>query len=352
MSTEPRNRGFALADLEEILEAAADDLGSLRGARLVVTGGSGFVGSWVLAALAHAEDRMSLSLRVEVVLRDPEKSTRMLLPLPWGSTLRYVRGDVLQPIAIEGTVDGIVHAATPASAVLNETQPMLMVDTIVEGHRHVLDLARRAGGCRLLFTSSGAVYGRQPPEIERLDETFLGGPDITNPKYAYHEAKRLAELMGAVATARGEADVVTGRLFTFLGPGLPLDAHFAAGNFVRDALAGGPVVVHGDGTPFRSYQYPSELVVWLLALLVRGEPGRAYNVGSEEAVDIGTLATTVARLAGPTVGVEVRGTPVEGRVPERYVPSTERIRTELSVPVLVGLEEAIIRTLAHHRRAR
>ena len=172
-----------------------------------------------------------------------------------------------------------------------------MIDTIVNGMRAVLARAESWGHVRMLFTSSGAVYGRQPPDITHLAEDDRGGPDPLAPANAYHEGKRLAEMLGALSTAAGSLDVVNGRLFAFLGPHLPLDAHFAAGNFLRDALAGGPIVVGGDGTPFRSYQYPSDLVVWLLALLVRGTPGHAYNVGSDEAVDIRALAERIAVAA-------------------------------------------------------
>ncbi len=204
----------------------------------------------------------------------------------------------------------------------------------------------------MLFTSSGAVYGRQPPDVTHLTEDDRGGPDPLVPANAYHEGKRLAEMLGAVSTAAGSLDVVTGRLFAFLGPHLPLDAHFAAGNFLRDALAGGPIVVGGDGTPFRSYQYPSDLVVWLLALLVRGAPGRAYNVGSDEAVDIRALAEHIAASAstssGVSVGVDVRGVPDASRPPERYVPSVERARRELGLRNRVPLDEAIRRTLTYH----
>ena len=335
-----------LADLDEVVEHAREDLLALRGSRLYVTGGTGFIGTWTVLALLHAHERLGLHLRLDLLVRNPDAFRSAS---PWVAAhpdVQVVRGDVRAPVDADvAPPDAVIHAATPASAALNLASPTVMIDTVVEGMRSTLAHAARNGAVPVLFTSSGAVYGRQPPEIPHVTEEHRGGPDPLDPGNAYHEAKRLAELLGAISTRAGGPQVVSGRLFAFLGPGLPLDAHFAAGNFLRDALAGGPVVVGGDGTPYRSYQYPSELVVWLLALLVRGQGGRAYNVGSEEAVSIAELARAIARRAPAPVAVEVRGTADPARLPERYVPSTARARGELGVPVLVDLDEAIVRTL-------
>jgi dTDP-glucose 4,6-dehydratase len=223
-----------------------------------------------------------------------------------------------------------------------------MYDTIVDGMSNVLEVAAAADRPRVLFTSSGAVYGRQPPEVPGLTEDYEPEPEALADLGAYHRGKREAERLGAAAVASGDADIITGRLFAFVGPHLQLDTHFAVGNFLRDALAGGPVVVGGDGTPFRSYQYAGDLVVWLLALLARGEAGRTYNVGSDDAMDIGTLARTVAAEVGD-VEVEISGTPDPSQLAERYVPDCSRARTELGLTNSVDLEEAIRRTAAWHR---
>jgi len=242
--------------------------------------------------------------------------------------------------------DLIFHAATPASAALNESTPTLMYDTIVDGMSNVLELATAADRPRILFTSSGAIYGRQPSDLYGLPESHR--PEKLARPSAYHEGKRIAEQLCVDATAAGDAEVVTGRLFNFVGPHMPLDTHFAVGNFIRDALAGGPVVVEGDGTPFRSYQYAADLVVWLLALLVRGEPGRSYNVGSDDAIDIASLAHLVAAEVGGC-DVEVRGSPDPSRPAERYVADCTRARVELGLVNHVDLAEGIRRTAAWHR---
>jgi len=227
-----------------------------------------------------------------------------------------------------------------------------MLDTIVEGGRNVLDVAARSGSIPLLFTSSGAVYGSQPPDVQQLSEEYAGAPDTLDPHRAYHEGKRIAELQCALyAQAHGIKPKIA-RLFAFVGPYLPLDRHFAIGNFIRDASAGGPIALQGDGTTIRSYLYASEMIVWLLAILVRGESLRAYNVGSEYGIDMKSLANIVAGAVEPAAAVTVAGKPIPGKPVDRYVPSTQRARAELALQEAVSLREGILRTARFHRAAR
>ena len=173
-----------------------------------------------------------------------------------------------------------------------------MMETILDGTRRTLDFSAACGCRKLLFVSSGAVYGRQPADVALLDEEFPGGPDPTSPGSAYGEAKRAAELLCVLRGQRAGVEPKIARAFAFVGPYLPLDRHFAIGNFIGDALAGRPIVVRGDGTTVRSYMYGLDLALWLLAILVDGAPGRPYNVGSEEAISIGDLARRVAGNCG------------------------------------------------------
>jgi len=240
-----------------------------------------------------------------------------------------------------GAFDLVIHGAASSSATygLDDGDPREMARTIVDGTLAVLDAAA-SSSARVLFLSSGAVYG---PLRAPVAETATGGPDPMDPRSAYAEAKRLAETMFAAATESGDVEAVVARLFAFIGPRIPLDAHFAAGNFLRDALAGRPVEVHGDGQPRRSYLYAGDLPEWCWALLARGRPGAAYNVGSPEAVTIAELARRVAAAGG--VGVHIARSPCPDDVPW-YVPDTARARIELGLEPRTDLDSSIRRTLA------
>ena len=332
-------------DLAAIGSALAADWPRLRGKRLFITGGTGFIGRWMLEALRAADLRFCIGVNVTVLTRDPAAVASKAPHLATHPGFRFVPGDILSLGSTGERYTHVIHAATEASADVNFNQPTRMFDTVVTGTRRALDVAVASGAERFLFLSSGAVYGAQPWELTHVGEDWLGGPDPRDPRNNYAEAKRAAELLCAIYRKSRGLDAITARIFALLGPLLSLDIHFAAGNFIRDALAGRTVRVEGAGTAVRSYLYAADLTTWLWAALLRAPAGATYNVGSEEAVSIGDLAARTAALLGHA-GHEILGRPDPGWNPGRYVPSTALIRRELGVEATVGLDEAIRRTAA------
>jgi dTDP-glucose 4,6-dehydratase len=153
----------------------------------------------------------------------------------------------------------------------------------------------------------------------------------------------MAELLCSCFQKRYAIEPLIARCFAFVGPFLPLDAHFAIGNFIRDALAGGPIGVRGDGTPFRSYLYAADLVIWLWTILFQGKAMRAYNVGSSHDLTIANLAQAVRACISDDLEIAVAQRPE--KVPAlRYVPANARAIAELGLREHVGLHEAIKRT--------
>ena len=335
------------ADLEAALAHAEPDLRALDGAHVFLTGGTGFFGRWLLALLGHARARFGLDLTVTLLTRDPAGFAARDPALAGAAFLRLLPGDVRGFAQTPGPFSHIIHAATDTSAAADRDR-MGQIATIVDGTRRVLDLAR-AGNPRLLYLSSGAVYGRQPADLPLIPESHPGACDPLDPRSAYGSAKRLAEQACAIATAEGGAPCIIARCFAFVGPGLPRDGHFAIGNFIRDAVAGRVIEVAGDGTPMRSYLYAGDLAAWLLALLVRGRAGSAYNVGSDAGLSIADLAQRVARLV-PCAGVRIAGVPEPDAQRSRYLPDIGKARRELGLDVWTSLDAAILRTVEAARR--
>lgn len=334
-------------DLDHVLAQVGPLWEDLRGARLFLTGGTGFFGCWLLESLLWADAQRRLGVEVVVLTRSPAAFARKAPHLAGHRAVRLYEGDVRSFADPEGTFTHVIHAATEASAALNAEAPRIMFETIVEGTRRTLDLARRSGASRFLLTSSGAVYGSQPATLTHVGEDYPGAPDPTDPRSAYGEGKRVAEHLVALECQAHGLGAVIARCFAFVGPYLPLDIHFAVGNFVRDALARGPVRVVGDGTPWRSYQYAADLMVWLWSILLRGVPGRPYNVGSEETLTIGDVARRIAEAEG--VAWVIDREPIAGAPATRYVPSTARARDELGLACPIGFDDAIARTVRWHR---
>lgn len=354
------------ADLEHILSKTEPLWEDLRRQTVLVTGATGFFGVWLVESFVWAWGRLGLGATLIALARDPSALVTKAPHLAGHPAVRLCAADVrtltpalLRETAGPGGVSHVIHAATAASAAMIEREPLLMLETITAGTQRTLEAAKALGARRFLLTSSGAVYGPQPPELTHLPETCLRGPDPTLPGSVYAEGKRVAELLCAVYASDDFAPAIA-RCFAFLGPHLPLEAHFAAGNFLRDALAGGPIRVHGDGTPVRSYLYAADLAIWLWTILLRGAPYRAYNVGSEQAVSIAQLAQMVAETAevvAPTTGndaerarkgmiVRIARPEQPGVLPPRYVPDTRRAREELGLEEGIGLGEGIGRSWA------
>ncbi len=281
-------------DLDHALTHVGDGWRSLAGARLFITGGTGFVGKWLLESLLWANDQRDLGVSATVLTRDPDRFVAESPHLARHSAVALLKGKVDSFDFPAGDFPFVIHAATERYFEADAERPLSTFDLDVEGTRRVLEFARTHGGRRLLFTSSGAVYGTQPPSLTHIPEDYTGAPLTTTPGSAYGQAKRASEFLCTMyARQYGFAALIT-RLFAFVGPHLPLNRNFAAGNFIRDALAGGPIHVHGDGTPHRSYLYAADLAVWLWTILLRGESTRPYNVGSGQPVSIAELAQAVA----------------------------------------------------------
>ena len=202
---------------------------------------------------------------------------------------------------------------------------------------------------RSLFTSSGAVYGKQPAELTHIPEEYAGAPLTTDTGSAYGQAKRMSEFMSVMYGQMYGFDATIARLFAFVGPLLPLDANYAVGNFIRDVLRGGPVRILGDGTPYRSYLYAADLAIWLWVILLRGKNAHTYNVGSPHDLTIADLAQTVIGVVAPGAGIEVAKRPIPGMPPLRYVPSTTRAQEDLDLRPLISTVEGIRRAAEWYR---
>ena len=336
-------------DLDHVLAHTRELWAEARGRSFFITGGTGFFGMWLLESFAHANDMLGLGARAVVLTRDPAAFAHKAPHLAGRRDLEFIAGDVRDFAFPAGEFPYVIHAATAASAKLIAEAPLEMFDTIVGGTRRVLEFAARAGTQKLLLASSGAVYGRQPPELTHLPEDFSGAPDPLQPASAYGEGKRVAEHLCVLHARAHGCEAKIARCFAFVGPHLPLDGHYAIGNFIRDALGGGPIRVGGDGTPFRSYLYAADLAVWLWTILFRGPTGRAYNIGSAEDHSIAQIAAAVAAADGGGAAVQTALPAPAGQPPSRYVPDVRRARAELNLEARVPLAEAIRRTLVWSR---
>jgi nucleoside-diphosphate-sugar epimerase len=331
-------------DLREAISLSQDHFRQLRNASILLTGATGWFGTWLLDFLCAADEMLDLKIRVTAVSRDPAAFLDRLSAFREARLLTWIKSDVRKLEGCGRDFSHVIHAATDSTAKPGSSSTREQFDIIVEGTRRALECA--GSQCKgFLMLSSGAVYGPAPPGAARYIDGQPGGPDPSLPKSAYAEGKRAAEQLCAIAAAIGTPARIA-RCFAFVGPHMPFDQHFAIGNFIADAVEGRPIQVKSDGRPLRSYLYMSDLVRALLCILLEGTNGRSYNVGSETALTIKDLAERVNTVVGGR-GVIVAGSTSDPS--DRYVPDTARLRTELKFAPTVLLDSAIARTAAWYR---
>lgn len=328
-------------DLDHVLEHTRGLWDELRGAQIFVTGGGGFFGRWMLETFLRANDELRLEAEATVLARDPAGFAQGASHVAGHPAVNLLAGDVRSFEFPSAACTHVLHMATETDLGRTSTASS---ETAFEGTSRVLAFAAASHARAVLLTSSGAVYGPQPADLQGFDEDYPGTPMADDPGADYALGKRTAESLCVTAATETTLQAKIARCFAFVGPLLPLDRNFAIGNFIRDAMLGDRIEVAGDGSARRSYMYAADLAIWLWTILVRGASARPYNVGSETELSIAQLATLVGDLLRPGIPVHIQGTPVADGRPKRYVPSTARAASELDLRVHVGLAEAIART--------
>lgn len=337
---------IAELDLRSILEQTESLWQAMRGERIFLTGATGFFGAWLLESFAYINRQLGLGARAVALSRRPESFRARMPHLFQNDAITLHQGDVRDFAAPQGTFKYVLHAATEASAKQLAEAPAEMLTTILDGTRRTLDMAVAAKAERLLLTSSGAVYGKQPAEVVHLPETYAGAPDCTQVGSIYGEGKRASELLCALYAKQFGIECAIARCWAFCGPHLSLDTHFAIGNFIRDVMRGGPIHIGGDGTPTRSYLYAGDLAVWLWTMLFRAPTLTAFNVGSAESLSIRELAEAVRDALAPSISIQIAKEPMPGTPVSRYVPDVGKAREELGLTQTVRLRDTILRTAA------
>lgn len=339
-------------DLEAVLDKTIACWKDVKDKTLFVTGGTGFFGIWLIMSFIYINRKLNLNSKLILLTRNKDS---FIAKHPWITQyveITFLEGDICSFEFIKDQIDFIIHAATEASVKLNLEKPLSMFETVVNGTKRILEFSRLKKVKSFLFTSSGAVYGKQPSEIENLTEDFIGAPIPADAASVYGEGKRMAEVLCAVYHKHYEVPVKIARCYAFMGPFLPLDTHFAAGNFINNLLNDQDIVIEGDGTPFRSYLYSSDLVIWLWTILFKGKNNYPYNVGSDESVTISQLAEMIAlNNSIKPINVIIKK-PLVGGLPQRYVPNVNRAVKELNLGIYTDLTTSIAKTIKFNKKLR
>ncbi len=332
-------------DLEHVLNHTREHWEYLRGGKIFITGATGFFGIWLLETFCYANKKLNLGAELVGLTRNPAAFRIKVPHVVEDLAIKLHQGDVQNFCFPKGKFTHCIHAATTSSSYI---PPRIMLDTIIGGTTRTIDFAVAAGIKRFLFVSSGAIYGKQPTGMTHIKEEHAGGPDTLHPDSAYAEGKRVGELLCAIARQNSKIEIMIARCFAFVGPHLPLDSHFAIGNFIRDVISKKPIIIKGDGTPCRSYLYAADLSIWLWTILLKGQSGSAYNVGSPDSADINQIAVKVSQTLEGEIRRKLSGNK-KSRVVNKYIPNVKRAEAKLGLKQQISLEQSIKKTAAYYQ---
>ncbi len=326
----------------ESVYGSVQALSALKGQSVFITGGTGFVGIWIAALVSFLNDNHGFNTNLTLLARNTYAFSEKAPHLARRKDIVLIGKDVRDPLEISEEVTFVIHAAANPDNRQHVLESLKVMDVIVKGTRSILSSALQLPYLKkILNISSGLIYGGQPMELDALPETFIGGPDCNSSASVYAEAKRYAETICSAYRSLYKLPIVVARPFAFIGPYQSLDKPWAINNFIRDALRNNPIRIIGNGTPVRSYMYPSDMAVWLLRLLGDGKPGLAYNLGSPYGISLKELAEKVKEHANSKSEIIIKHMNEDT---SKFIPDV-RLAKELGLNITVNNDETIRRSI-------
>jgi nucleoside-diphosphate-sugar epimerase len=344
MTQNPRD--IVVEDCQRVTSGQVSRLDTLRDEHILITGGTGFMGTWLSELIIYLNDNFGFNTHL-VLLSDRADSFSHRVPhIAKHKDVTLIERDIRNLTGIPTDIRWIIHAAASPDSRTHASDPLGTIEIITNGTNALLDYATRLPDVKkILNISSGQVYGIQPWEMAGIPENYIGGLDCSAFSSAYPESKRLAETICSVYRNQQRLPVVNARPFAFIGPYQYLDRPWAINNFIRDGLLGGPIRILGDGQTIRSYMYPSDMAWWLLNMVVRGKSGANYNVGSPEPITLQELAEKIASYF-PKRPAIIKGISGDKRLnSSKFVPDVDYAKKDLGLKLTVNLDDALKRTI-------
>lgn len=317
--------------------------------RIAVTGGTGFLGSWIAETVAALNDDHSCGISVDLYSHTCRSMPPRLTHLAARSDIFIHQQDVRSPFEFHPETTHIIHAAGIPDNRLHASDPVRVFQTIVFGMSNVLNAAVKLPGLVRLVNVSSGLVGGDVAGVGRLNEDDLFACDFRRPHAVYLEAKRAAENLCALYASQFRLPVSTVRPFTFLGPYQSLDRPWAVNDFLRGALLRGEVRLLGDGSTQRSYLYGSDAAWWLLNVMLKGRDGGCYNLGSDAAIRHADLAVMIASLIEPRPRVVIGTMQASLNRAHDFLPDVSRIIKEFGLRQTCSLTNALLKTIEWNR---
>lgn len=332
-------------DLRFIYDKCISEFAYLSNKSILLTGGSGFFGKWFIESISFANKNFNLNISLTVITRNKLSLFLINPEFKKFKFLTIIESNLLDKQSIKSNFDFLIHmATTTADETFKGESNEKKINTLEIGTRNIIELAIKSKIKKVLFTSSGVVYGST--NTNKIKENDYSGNIHKENNSGLAQGKLLAEKIIEDKCSEHNINYKIARCFSFIGPYLPLDIHYAIGNFINDAVKTNSIVLKSDGKSYRSYLYIADTIIWLLKLLISNQEG-LFNVGSEKKIMIYDLANLVKDIIAPSkeVIINTQGNLDEGNFKrDIYIPSTLKIRKSLQVKEWTPLHDSILKT--------
>ena len=331
-------------DIKFITSKLLGDVAYLKNKNVLVTGATGFFGIWMLSIFHDLNENYGCNINVNALSRDPENFLKNN-PIFVGK-INFIKSDIRNFSISSQKIDYCFHMATTnALETFNNESQINKIDLLYEGTKNLMEQLIKANVKKIIFTSSGVAYGSLSSQNDYI-ESSVKAPITTDISSALGEGKRLAEYVIAYYCDKHKISFNIARCFSFVGPYLPLNIHYAIGNFLNDALYEETITVKGTGNDIRSYLYIADAMIWLFKMLISGTDNKIYNVGSSEKISIKELAIKVKDLVSPSKKIMFLNQNNKNDNFDRsiYVPNNKKIINDLKVDEWHSIEDSIIKT--------
>lgn len=311
---------------------------------LAVTGGTGFLGTWIAEMVAALNDEYKLGITLDLYARHASEWSQKFPHLAGRLDIHVRSQDVRSPFEFARGTSYVVHAAGIPNNRVHSSDPLRVQQTTLMGVTNALEAAAQLDGLRRFVNVSSCLVAGQPDRPGALTENAAFALPVGQLNTVYADAKRSAEMVAAIYRSQFRLPVSTVRPFTLTGAYQELDRPWAINNFLRDVLIGSDIRIHGDGSARRSYLYGSDAAWWTLAALVKGEDGAAYNLGSARAVSHLELVEYIGERVLPRPRYVANTAPGKAPRQDDLFPDTSHTERQLGVRESVTLEQAIDKT--------
>ncbi len=320
-----------------------ESLENLKNSSLIVTGGTGFLGSWISEVIIYLNEAQGFNIKLYLLSRNPDKIASHISGKKF---VNIIEKDVRDIFELPNDINYVIHAAGEPDNRCHLNDPLIVIDSIVRGTDNVISAAMRLNGLRRIsHISSGLVSGVTDINQKEISENQMHGFDCNSPSNAYAEAKRCSESIVASYRSLYKLPLVIARPFTFVGPYQKLDKPWVINHFMRDAFNGGPVRILGNENTKRSYMYGADAAVWMLHILLRGKTGSAYNVGGDIGFTLKEIAKKVVSGFPNPIKIQTELAQENSPPPNSFVPDVSSAKNNLGLKFSVSLDSAIQKTV-------